>query len=343
MKDSDKYKDNPMVAMLLGRVGRYENLSYVSLNNAKGRNSKVNEELTESWLELYNNPNSKSFAKDLAVYSFYTSALTDNLSSLYRLTPWQINIDLGLNTDTFNQLKTNLNNEDKSVLAETLTEQVLKNSWNDTRLVPRISNKQAVELKKGAKSEVFGVNDTSSPALKVGMDVLGNPIFKPYITRSLGKKDSDIALYKYVGNVEKESGNGFVSTGVYERVNKLGESKGISKLFEFTVGKVKSSIIAGNNYSHPEGISDYIKSINPQLPLSEYTKEENISSNLDKPKESSNIAKEEQSSLVLNEAEKTAVLKDGNTYKFEDINADVLIDAGYSPEEAGEILIKLCK
>lgn len=351
LKNSSEFKDNSLVAMLVPKIGRNQNLHYISLNNAKGRNKKVNEEISEAWLELYNSPKTNKFAKDLAIYSFYTSALTDNLSSLYRLMPWQLNQDLGLSTEGFNRLKTDLNTQDKGILLEELQDLVLRNSWYDTALVPRISNKQAVNvIGEQNKSKVFGVNTISSPALHVGNDMKGSPIFKPYVTRSLstltpsGISIESIALYKYIGNHLKETENGFIETGVYKRVGKLGESKGIYKMFEFDA---KTSIVPNNNYVLEESLDTLAENL-VTSPTGFEGLEENISSDLQSSEKDANFVESVQipsvmSSLTINEENKTITLKNGETYSFEEVTADILTDADYTPEEAGEILTKLCK
>jgi len=235
LQNNDKYKDNFLASMLVTDISYNGDISYVGINNFKPRNASVNKQISNAWQELYEDPATKQLATDLAKYAFHSSGTMDTGSTLYRLMPYRIAQQLGLNTETYNKIRNVLNIHD---ISQSLMNQVLINSWYDTELVPKIPNKNALQIGKSPVGIIFRVNDVSSPGLKVGTTENNQPVFKPFLRRTLSNKLAtdriiyEDALFKYVGNI-KDSETGRES-GVYKRVPRFGTKQGIFKLFEFT-------------------------------------------------------------------------------------------------------------
>lgn len=262
-KDNPEYKTNKLIDMLYSRYGT-NTLQYVGIDNTKQKDQKVKDRITSDWLKLYNSKNNEEhdFARDLAIFAFHTSALQDNIGSLQRLIPHRVLSGIGLTEDSHNMLKSKLNNpQDEDTTFNIIYDNVFKNLWRDTKIIPKISNKQSLAVgkfkSKEDKYKVFAVNEISSPALVVGYDTDNNIIFKPYVQKDeifydqYQNKYTNNRLYKYRGNIEitGKDGETYVQ-GVYERVGKLGETtKRGNKFFEFTLGQTKESIVIGNNYS----------------------------------------------------------------------------------------------
>jgi len=288
LKNNPVYNSNVLIDMLDTKFSIYNNPEYVFIDNTKGKDATTTNKITEDWLSLYlsDKETDKKLATDLAVYSFYTSALSDNISSLQRYVPYQIINEIGLGEKAFNTLRTELNDVSnaENILQE-LTPQVMKNAWKFNNVVPKVSNKGVLKVgefeSKESKKNVFSVNEISSPSLKVGNDKDKNPIFKPYVTRTLyyenprGKQFPMVkveALYKYEGNTEQGEGK----AGVYARIPMLGSKSGRFDIFEFTLNDNKESIIKSNNYKMGVEISKKFKDINIDPPGALYIKNRSI-------------------------------------------------------------------
>jgi hypothetical protein len=270
LKANPVYNNNKLIDILSPKLGYYGNLDYVSIDNTKERNQEVNDKITKDWLSLYRSANQeeRKLAKDLVIYAFHSSALMDSMTSMYRLIPYQILLDMGVNTEYYNELKTDLHNpKAEARLINELYDQVFKNLWRDTKLIPKVGNKKTGQLGKMSKEKVFTVNDISSPHLKIGSDKNNQPIFKPYLTKTkyvtnpiTGATNEYVRLYKYIGNIE----TGKVKSGVYERVSLLGQKTkyGGNNFYEFTYfdnENIDNSIVPSNNFKLDKDTSNELK------------------------------------------------------------------------------------
>lgn len=305
-KESPLYANNKLVDMLYVRSG-YNSFDYVGIDNSKQKDVLVSDRMTEDWLSLYRSKDAADvkFAEDLVTYAFHTSALTDNLGSIYRLIPYQILSGMGVTLESNTSMMGKLNNPTKrSDTYTVLFDQVMRNLWRNTDIIPKVASKNAlatpVSKTKGEKFMTFQVNEISSPNLVAGPDELGSPVFKPYVQREeffthpvTQHRSSAIRLYKYIGNRESKG----VVNGVYERVGLLGEhSKRGNKLFEFSIGTSGESFIPTNKFTLPAKFKQKelqpVQSVyvNGEDAVPDMPNEENTSKNLVSPKESSNIA-----------------------------------------------------
>lgn len=253
LQENEKYSGNLLLENLESENSYTGEVSYVGINNAKPRNSKINDRIRDDWEELYLNSETKEFAKDLAIYAFYTSALQDGLGTLHRLIPNSLRRDMGLNIETFNSLRGALNNlgeDGVNSLVEGSLDQILRNSWSDTKLVPRISKRNRLPIAGVTQDTHFGIS-SSNKSIVIGKDIDGNAVYKPYIRFTYTSEDptsrfTQERLYKYIGNSVSKDGE---DIGVYERVGLLGNTRGKFKLYEFTTGRINKSIISSNNIS----------------------------------------------------------------------------------------------
>lgn len=313
MRKNYRYNRNALIRMLEPKLGSYGGLDYIGIDNSRGRNANVDKRLRSDWMDLYNSDNigDRKFAIDLIIYAFYTSALADNISTIYRLIPPTVLRDLGLNQNLFNEIRSSLSKENVSNLIPQVTREVLRNSWTDTSIVPKVYYNKTKQLigrdEKGRKlksgtSLIFEMDPSNNKHLVVGWteateESEAQPIFKPYVTKDVprkskmtgeyltkkkdGSKIMDTQLFQYIGNRESQNPKtGEVKLmGVYARVNKLGESNGANKLFEFTVGKSKTSIVKGNNITleQQELRDSWVNVAKAKYPGNRDTGEQNIS------------------------------------------------------------------
>jgi hypothetical protein len=246
----NKYKNNTLIQLLLPSLGIYSDLDYVSLNNSKGMDSVTSESATAYWELMFRDPDTRTFAIDLAKYAFFSSGFSDNLSTMYRLMPDILGDELGFTKENFDIYRTELNTLSEEEFKGMIKPIIFRNSWKDTSLIPRISKQGSIKLTKGdTRANVMGVNYVSSPHAVAGHSKDGDPVYKPYITRNFKEGLRTVThLYEYIGNIDKESEAGnMVTTGVYKRATKLGETKGIHKFLEFPHAANIKSVINDNN------------------------------------------------------------------------------------------------
>jgi hypothetical protein len=360
-KANPVYNNNKLIDILSPKLGYYGNLDYVSIDNTKERNQEVNDKITKDWLSLYRSANQeeRKLAEDLVIYAFHSSALMDSMTSMYRLIPYQILLDMGVNTEYYNELKTDLHNpKAEARLINELYDQVFKNLWRDTKLIPKVGNKKTGQLGKMSKEKVFTVNDISSPHLKIGSDKNNQPIFKPYLTKTkyvtnpiTGATNEYVRLYKYIGNIE----TGKVKSGVYERVSLLGQKTkyGGNNFYEFTYfdnENIDNSIVPSNNFKLDEDTSNELKILKATKQIVEPLSNTKLGSQSFSPPNMSEKVIEEQLTIQpqVDETrfdtivETKIKLKDGNYYNSLDISLSMLEQMEYSKEEIGEIFEKIC-
>jgi hypothetical protein len=229
-------KDNYLIQSLVKGISFEEDKTlpgFLGIPTVKADDNFVKEDLTFAWQELLQSSDKdvKDFAKQLFVYSFYTSGFKKGLFSIFHYIPPQLFKELevkrgdGNDILSFAEYINDLNDDlrDPNTINMTVTgivDEVFRNNWNNEKLVPQIqkekvfnaiteSNKQPTIV-----SIYFNKKSFEDRKLYLGPNEFQQPVFKPYIHYIVN--DNTSYLMQYIGYNE--------STGapVYKTVEKMG-------------------------------------------------------------------------------------------------------------------------
>lgn len=231
--------------------------------NKSGDNNLENE-IIRAWEELYESDYKevREFAKDLAIYSFYTSGDAFGKNNIFRYVPNSIREEIGY----FDYIR-ELEKHPENVISQIDLQEVIKNLWWNDHVVPAIeyykldSSYETIEEegravyrpvahdgsglfvtnKKGEQVEIPSIIYDESSKFRgiVGYNEAGNPIHYLYKKVKLDKNNDPRTtfLYKYIGIDENK-------VPVYQLINKKGLSYKGNVLVEF--GFKKSSVSYNN-------------------------------------------------------------------------------------------------
>lgn len=237
--------------------------------NKSGDNNLENE-IIRAWEELYESDYKevREFAKDLAIYSFYTSGDAFGKNNIFRYVPNSIREEIGY----FDYIR-ELEKHPENVISQIDLQEVIRNLWWNDHVVPAIeyykldSSYETIEEegravyrpvahddsglfvtnKKGEQVEIPSIIYDESSKFRgiVGYNEAGNPIHYLYKKVKLDKNNDPRTtfLYKYIGIDENK-------VPVYQLINKKGLSYKGNVLVEF--GFKKSSV--GYNNVVPTGL-----------------------------------------------------------------------------------------
>lgn len=231
--------------------------------NKSGDNNLENE-VIRAWEELYDNDNKeiRDFARDLAVYSFYTSGDAFGKNNIFRYVPNSIREEIGY----FDYIR-NLENDPSNAISQINTNEVIRNLWWNDHVVPTMeyyrldSSNETIEDEgrpvyraqphedsgftvdndKGKTLDIPGIiyDEASSKNGIIGFNRAGMPIFSLYKKVKLDRSSNPKTtfLYKYIGVTSE-------GVPVYRLINKKGLNYNGNVLVEF--GKKRSSIPYNN-------------------------------------------------------------------------------------------------
>jgi len=206
---------------------------FLGIPTVKADDNFVKENLTFAWQELLQSSDKdvKDFAKQLFVYSFYTSGFKKGLFSIFHYIPPQLFKELEVKRGDTNDILSfaeyinDLNDSlrDPSTINMTVTgiaDEVFRNNWNNEKLVPQIqkekvfnaiteSNKQPTIV-----SIYFNKKSFEDRKLYLGPNEFQQPVFKPYIHYIVN--DNTSYLMQYIGYNESND------SPVYKTVEKMG-------------------------------------------------------------------------------------------------------------------------
>lgn len=230
----------------------------------KSGDHNLENEVIRAWEELYDNDNKeiRDFARDLAVYSFYTSGDAFGKNNIFRYVPNSIREEIGY----FDYIR-NLENNPENATSQINIAEVIRNLWWNDHVVPTMeyyrldsSNETimdegrpvyrtqphedsgfTVENDKGKILDIPGIiyDEASSKNGIIGYNKAGLPIFPLYKKVKLDRSSNPKTtfLYKYLGLTSE-------SVPVYKLINKKGLNYNGNVLMEF--GKKRSSIPYNN-------------------------------------------------------------------------------------------------
>lgn len=243
---------------------------FIAYKPNKSGDNNLENEIIRAWEELYESDYKevRDFAKDLAIYSFYTSGDAFGKNNIFRYVPNSIREEIGY----FDYIR-ELEKHPENVVSQIDLQEVIRNLWWNDHVVPAIeyykldSSYETIEEegravyrpvahdgsglfvtnKKGEQVEIPSIIYDESSKFRgiVGYNEAGDPIHYLYKKVKLDKNNdpSTTFLYKYIGVDENK-------VPVYQLINKKGLSYKGNVLVEF--GFKKSSV--GYNNVVPTGI-----------------------------------------------------------------------------------------
>lgn len=243
---------------------------FIAYKPNKSGDNNLENEIIRAWEELYESDYKevRDFAKDLAIYSFYTSGDAFGKNNIFRYVPNSIREEIGY----FDYIR-ELEKHPENVISQIDLQEVIRNLWWNDHVVPAIeyykldSSYETIEEegravyrpvahddsglfvtnKKGEQVEIPSIIYDESSKFRgiVGYNEAGNPIHYLYKKVKLDKNNDPRTtfLYKYIGIDENK-------VPVYQLINKKGLSYKGNVLVEF--GFKKSSV--GYNNVVPTGL-----------------------------------------------------------------------------------------
>ena len=243
---------------------------FIAYKPNKSGDNNLENEIIRAWEELYESDYKevRDFAKDLAIYSFYTSGDAFGKNNIFRYVPNSIREEIGY----FDYIR-ELEKHPENVISQIDLQEVIRNLWWNDHVVPAIeyykldSSYETIEEegravyrpvahddsglfvtnKKGEQVEIPSIIYDESSKFRgiVGYNEAGNPIHYLYKKVKLDKNNDPRTtfLYKYIGVDENK-------VPVYQLINKKGLSYKGNVLVEF--GFKKSSV--GYNNVVPTGL-----------------------------------------------------------------------------------------
>lgn len=237
---------------------------FIAYKPNKSGDNNLENEIIRAWEELYESDYKevRDFAKDLAIYSFYTSGDAFGKNNIFRYVPNSIREEIGY----FDYIR-ELEKHPENVISQIDLQEVIRNLWWNDHVVPAIeyykldSSYETIEEegravyrpvahddsglfvtnKKGEQVEIPSIIYDESSKFRgiVGYNEAGNPIHYLYKKVKLDKNNDPRTtfLYKYIGIDENK-------VPVYQLINKKGLSYKGNVLVEF--GFKKSSVSYNN-------------------------------------------------------------------------------------------------
>lgn len=237
---------------------------FIAYKPNKSGDNNLENEIIRAWEELYESDYKevREFAKDLAIYSFYTSGDAFGKNNIFRYVPNSIREEIGY----FDYIR-ELEKHPENVISQIDLQEVIKNLWWNDHVVPAIeyykldSSYETIEEegravyrpvahddsglfitnKKGEQVEIPSIIYDESSKFRgiVGYNEAGNPIHYLYKKVKLDKNNDPRTtfLYKYIGIDENK-------VPVYQLINKKGLSYKGNVLVEFDF---KKSSVGYNN------------------------------------------------------------------------------------------------
>lgn len=237
---------------------------FIAYKPNKSGDNNLENEIIRAWEELYESDYKevRDFAKDLAIYSFYTSGDAFGKNNIFRYVPNSIREEIGY----FDYIR-ELEKHPENVISQIDLQEVIRNLWWNDHVVPAIeyykldSSYETIEEegravyrpvahddsglfvtnKKGEQVEIPSIIYDESSKFRgiVGYNEAGNPIHYLYKKVKLDKNNDPRTtfLYKYIGIDENK-------VPVYQLINKKGLSYKGNVLVEFDF---KKSSVGYNN------------------------------------------------------------------------------------------------
>lgn len=293
--DSTGRLENALLNSLVPRQ-KYDALDailpdFFELKFNKDGNDGMDDILIRAWEELSDSEYAdvREFARDLAIYSFYTSGDAFGRNNFFKYVPNSLRESLGY----FDYIRNLESDPDNLSQFAQLTNPIFRNLWWNEDIVPtveyikpttefdkatgeiyqtdgKLPNQESgytIQTDDGKYLDVPGIFMNTRRPRTIGFNEQGDTIYTPYVKIRLnGDLDPRYTmLYRFIGVAKDSQGN--VEYPVYRLIPKFGVNMQGMTLLEF--GKQTSSIGANNYYYKgsvdPTIFTDYrpIKDIAP--------------------------------------------------------------------------------
>lgn len=215
---------------------------FIAYKPNKSGDNNLENEIIRAWEELWDSDYQeiRDFAKDLALYAFYTSGDAFGKNNIFRYVPNSIREEIGY----FDYIRDLERNPDDAV-KDIKVFQVIKNLWWNDHVVPTIdyyvldSSRETIEEegrpvyralphedsgftvvnKRGAEVQIPGIIYDKKSQSIISFNQNGQPIFPPFKKVKLDRNNDPRTtfLYEYIGINEDDA-------PVYRLINKKGMS-----------------------------------------------------------------------------------------------------------------------
>lgn len=215
---------------------------FIAYKPNKSGDNNLENEIIRAWEELWDSDYQeiRDFAKDLALYAFYTSGDAFGKNNIFRYVPNSIREEIGY----FDYIRDLERNPDDAV-KDIKVFQVIKDLWWDDHVVPTIdyyvldSSRETIEEegrpvyralphedsgftvvnKRGAEVQIPGIIYDKKSQSIISFNQNGQPIFPPFKKVKLDRNNDPRTtfLYEYIGINEDDA-------PVYRLINKKGMS-----------------------------------------------------------------------------------------------------------------------
>lgn len=346
--DSTGRLENALLNSLVPRQ-KYDTLDailpdFFELKFNKDSNDGMDDILIRAWEELSDSEYAdvREFARDLAIYSFYTSGDAFGRNNFFKYVPNSLRESLGY----FDYIRNLESDPDNLSQFAQLTNPIFRNLWWNEDIVPtveyikpttefdmatgeiyqtdgKLPNQESgytIQTDDGKYLDVPGIFMNTRRPRTIGFNEQGDTIYTPYVKIRLnGDLDPRYTmLYRFIGVAKDSQGN--VEYPVYRLIPKFGVNMQGMTLLEF--GKQTSSIGANNYYYKgsvdPTIFTDYrpIKDIAPtslknQVDVFNFLKDINTNSQqLASEQESSDVSIEDIRQYLAPDEEATDMIKE---------------------------------
>ncbi len=207
--------------------------------NSRNKPAEYENDIHRAWLNLYDNPDTKILAKELAQYAYSQSGFQHNLNQFFTLIPNEI-----LREEGVHQAVTGFGQKlsDLSSARYTFLDQMYRHEATNHKVVPRMGEKMFKWTESGL---LGGVVPSEAMYERFKTYEGGNEQYylPDFISINIGGEYG-------VGLYQKHSSNG---VDYYLRTFKMGMKAGKNKVFEYAYDQqIKKSIIAENNLTLEE-------------------------------------------------------------------------------------------
>lgn len=146
LRENPELKDNPLIAAIKLDVDRKTKKPVLKVETT-GASITYKESLMGGWTELVRDPKTKDLAIHLFMYNFFRGGVVFNPKTFMGLTPYQVKEAIPGYRESYTKVSVSPSEY------EHIIDLFIRNNWNETKLVPKIEEKQIVETISKAISE----------------------------------------------------------------------------------------------------------------------------------------------------------------------------------------------
>lgn len=245
--------------------------------NSKNKPKTYNNKIYRAWVDLLRSKdkNERLIGNRLIRYAFTQSGFKTNLNQFFTHIPHEALENAGI-SEHINNVHSDMNS---SGLSEQFRDQMFRHSYDNKKIVQRVSSNNAVPIKTNLTSVAFMYDPGSETkgSIKTGTDMDGNPTYPEFVSRVFysedfmtGEKSESSSLYKFEGMAKREITDEEGNTKekyfpVYIKTFKLGAKFNNGSILEYQYDKnSQESVIPANNLTEENKlvVSNVMKDLN---------------------------------------------------------------------------------